>query len=279
MAFDTLQSLGEETFRTVGQKLLGGTRESSVAKLIQKQWGDCQDVLENTLVEELQALHEAASIKTREHGDVAGDNNSFLRLRDWRLGCLEKLIHTAITTENAIDSLIKDGRLTDSEDRTVIALINLNTRQIAMIQNMKLDLGLDPYKRGMSAEEIDATDQYEYEEEMRWIDSERRVEKWLKRHNITGEDEEDFLRRYHAKYGEGQDNRFNREPGSCTSPSAAGSLRLSKVRTRRALDLSGASSDSWPMATDPMHAKMPAFLLDVPKKSECMYPWVGTACR
>jgi hypothetical protein len=45
MAFDTLQSLGEGKFHTVVQKLLAGTRESSVAKLIQEQWRDCQDVL------------------------------------------------------------------------------------------------------------------------------------------------------------------------------------------------------------------------------------------
>ena len=37
MAFDSLQSLGEEKFRAVVQKLLAGTRESSVAKLIQEK--------------------------------------------------------------------------------------------------------------------------------------------------------------------------------------------------------------------------------------------------
>jgi hypothetical protein len=220
MAFEILQSLGEEKFRTVVQKLLGGTRASLVAKLIREQWGDCQEVSDNTLVEELKALHEAASIKTRamhEQGDVAGEDNRFLQLRDSRLGCLERLIHTALATENAIDSITKDGRLTDSEDRIVIALIKLNMQQIAMIQDMKLDIGLDPYKRGMSAEEIDACDRYEFEEKMRWIDADRRVDKWLKIHKITGDDEEDFLRRYHAKYGEGQGNRNNGESASSTS--------------------------------------------------------------
>jgi hypothetical protein len=52
---------------------------------------------------------------------------------------------------------------------------------------------------------------------MKWIDAERRVDKWLKLHNITGDDEEDFLRRYHAKYGEGQEHRANGESASSTS--------------------------------------------------------------
>jgi hypothetical protein len=86
MAFDTLQSLGEATFRAVVQKLLAGTHESSVAKLIQEQWRDCQDVLENALVEDLKALHEAASIKICDHEDVEGDNDGFLQLRESELG-------------------------------------------------------------------------------------------------------------------------------------------------------------------------------------------------
>ena len=221
MAFDTLQSLGEGKFRAVVQKLLAGTCESSVAKLIQEQWRDCQDVLENILIEELKALHKAASIKTPDDGDVEGDNDGFLQLRDSELGCLEHLIHAAIATENGIESMTKDGGLMDSESRILITLMKLHMQQIAMIHDMKLDLGLDAYKRGMSVEEIDASDRWEFEEKMKRIDAERRMEKWLKLRNITGEDEEDFLRRYHAKYGERREDRANAEPASNTSSSPA----------------------------------------------------------
>jgi hypothetical protein len=220
MAFDTLQSLGEGKFHTVVQKLLAGTRESSVAKLIQEQWRDCQDVLENILIEELKALHKAASIKT-DHGDVEGDNDGFLQLRGSELGCLEHLIHAAIATENGIESMTQDGGLMDSESRILITLMKLHMQQIAMIHDMKLDLGLDAYKRGMSVEEIDASDRWEFEEKMKRIDAERRMEKWLKLRNITGEDEEDFLRAYHAKYGERREDRANAEPASNTSSSPA----------------------------------------------------------
>jgi hypothetical protein len=220
MAFDTLQSLGEAKFHAVIKKLLAGIRESSVAKLIQEQWRDCQDILENTLVEDLKALHEAASIKTRDHQDLEGDNDndSFLQLRDSELGCLEKLIHAAIATENGIESMTKDGGLTASETRIVISLMKLHMQQIAMIHDMKLDIGLDAYKRGMSSEEIDTSNRWEFEEKMKWINAERRVEKWLKVHNITGEeDAEDFLRRYHAKYGGKQESRTNHESSSSSS--------------------------------------------------------------
>jgi len=189
MAFDSLQSLGEEKFRAVVQKLLAGTRESSVAKLIQEQWLDCQHVLENTLIEELPALHEAASIKTPDHGDVEADNRSFLQLRDSELGCLEKVIHAAIATWNGMDSMTKNGGLTASESRIVIALMKLHMQQIAMIHDMKLDIGLNAYKRGM----------------------------------VTGEeDAEDFLRRYHAKCGRREESRTDHESASSSSspPSA-----------------------------------------------------------
>jgi hypothetical protein len=94
-------------------------------------------------------------------------------------------------------------------------------QQIAMIHDMKLDIGLDAYKRGMSSEEIETSNRWEFEEKMKWINAERRVEKWLKLRNITGEDEEDFLRRYHAKYGERREDRANAEPASNTSSSPA----------------------------------------------------------
>jgi hypothetical protein len=219
VAFDTLQSLGEAKFRAVVQKLLAGTRESSVAKLIQEQWRDCQDVLENTLVADLKALHEAASIKTRDHEAVErdNDNDSVLQLRDSELGCLERLIHAAIATESGIKSMTKDGGLTASDSRIVFTLMKLHMQQIAMIHDMKLDIGLDAYKRGMSSEEIEMSNRWEFEEKMKWINAERRVDKWLKVHNITGEDEEDFLRRYHAKYGEKQESRTNHESASSSS--------------------------------------------------------------
>ena len=218
MAFDTLQCLGEEKFRTVVQKLSGGTCESSVAKLIQEQWGDCQDVLENTLVEELKALRETASMQTRENGHVPGEENRVLQLRDSELGCLERLIHDAIVTENRIDALVKDGRLTDSQDRLAITLIKFHTQQIAMIHDMKLDLGLDAYKRGMPVEEIAASDQWEYEDKMKWIKADMWADKWLEMHNIIGADKEDFLNRYDAKYGKTQPRELS-PPSS--SPAAA----------------------------------------------------------
>src|SRR5690242_18971604 len=87
-----------------------------------------------------------------------------------------------------------------------------------MIHDMKLDIGLDAYKRGMSSEEIETSNRWEFEENMKWINAERRVEKWLKVHNITGEeDAEDLRRRYHAKYGWKQESRTNHESASSSS--------------------------------------------------------------
>jgi hypothetical protein len=90
----------------------------------------------------------------------------------------------------------------------------------------------------MSAQEIDACDRYEFEEKMRWIDADRRVDKWLKIHNITGDDEEDFLRRYHAKYGKGQESRANGESASSTSspPAAMPETTISEQEIFRILD-------------------------------------------
>ena len=49
MAFDRLQKLGKEKFQKIVNELARGTPAQTLARLIQQEWGDAQDVREETL--------------------------------------------------------------------------------------------------------------------------------------------------------------------------------------------------------------------------------------
>jgi hypothetical protein len=55
MLFDRLQRLGKETFQKVVNELLRGAPVVMVSRLIRLEWGDCQDVREDTLSKQLKS--------------------------------------------------------------------------------------------------------------------------------------------------------------------------------------------------------------------------------
>jgi hypothetical protein len=59
MAFDRLQRLGPEKLQRIVNELMRGTPAQLLARLIQQDWGDAQEVSEDTLAKQLKRLHTA----------------------------------------------------------------------------------------------------------------------------------------------------------------------------------------------------------------------------
>jgi hypothetical protein len=68
MAFERLQSLGQEKFQRIVNELMRATPAVMVARLIHQEWGDVHDVAENTLAKQLKRLHTAIT-----NGAFGGD--------------------------------------------------------------------------------------------------------------------------------------------------------------------------------------------------------------
>jgi len=67
MAFGRLSRLGREKFQKIVNELTRGTPAQTVARLVH-QWGDAQDVREETLAKQLKRLHTAIT-----NGAFGGD--------------------------------------------------------------------------------------------------------------------------------------------------------------------------------------------------------------
>jgi hypothetical protein len=98
--FRELQSLGEQKFRRIAEELKRGMPVMSVAALIQQQWGDCHDLPENKLAEQLKSLRAAIS-----NGASGGDFKENVESREsvrMKLmqgstpSCLDQLVELAL---------------------------------------------------------------------------------------------------------------------------------------------------------------------------------------
>src|SRR5690348_7153728 len=56
MAFGRLQKLGKEKFQRILNELARGTPAQTLARVIQQEWGDAQNVREETLAKQLKRL-------------------------------------------------------------------------------------------------------------------------------------------------------------------------------------------------------------------------------
>jgi len=59
MKIERLQRLGNEKFQKIVNELIRGIPAIIVARLIQQEWGDYNDVREDTLANQLKRLHTA----------------------------------------------------------------------------------------------------------------------------------------------------------------------------------------------------------------------------
>jgi len=57
MAFERLERLGPEKYERVVNELMRATPAAIVARMIQQEWGDFQDVSEDLLAKHLKRLH------------------------------------------------------------------------------------------------------------------------------------------------------------------------------------------------------------------------------
>ena len=154
MAFERLQKLGKEKFQKIVNELARGTPGQTMARLIQQEWGDVQDVREETLAKQLRRLS-----TTITNGVFGGDlaeqakQRASVRIKllhGSTLDCLDKLVELAMIQEKRVLRLWEKEQLLDWP----ISALNRNIRDygnlIVTIQEMKFNLGLDEYKRTVS---------------------------------------------------------------------------------------------------------------------------------
>jgi hypothetical protein len=110
MAFDRLQKLGKEKFQRILNELARGAPAQTLARVIQQEWGDAQNVREETLAKQLKRL----SI-TITNGAFGGDladqarrraNVRIKLLHGSTLDCLDELVQIAAIQKGARTEIV-----------------------------------------------------------------------------------------------------------------------------------------------------------------------------
>jgi hypothetical protein len=161
MAFDRLQTLGKDKFQKIVNELMRGTPVGMVARLILQDWGDCQDVREDTLAKQLKRLHTAIT-NGAFGGDLAQEarRKASVRIKLFHgsnLNCLEELIDLALLQKNRVQKLWEKERQLNVPFSSLNSVINDYRDLLLCIQKIKFDLGLDENKGVMAGVKATAT--------------------------------------------------------------------------------------------------------------------------
>lgn len=154
MAFDRLQRLGEDKFRTILNELQRGTPAMNLARKIQQEWKDFQDVGEKTLTQQLNRLRLEAATgafgKAVAKQIAKGNPVQIDKLKDVSSTALERLEELAgWRRQQAIDVRDKVKTtpvLVGSLLAAANAVFNDYSKLLQDIQRMRYDLGLDKFQ-------------------------------------------------------------------------------------------------------------------------------------
>ena len=161
MKFERLQRLSKEKFQKIVNELMRGIPAIMIARLIQREWGDCQNVREDTLAKQLKRLHTAIT-NGAFGGDLAQEarRKASVRIKLFHgssLDCLAELIELALLQKNRVQQIWEKERQLNVPFSSLNALINDYRDLLLSIQKIKFDLGLDEYKGVMSGVKATAT--------------------------------------------------------------------------------------------------------------------------
>lgn len=154
MAFDRLQDLGEERFRAILNALMTGTPAMQVARTIQQEWKEFQDVQEKTLTQQLNRLRivaaEGAFGKKVANAIQKGATPQVKMLEGVSSSVIERMEELAeIERERVLWLREKEKAMpmpVQSMAQSMNASFNDYSRLLLDIQKLRFDLGLDKFQ-------------------------------------------------------------------------------------------------------------------------------------
>jgi hypothetical protein len=150
MAFNRLQNLGKEKFAKIVNELMRGTPILQLARLIQQEWGDVENVSKHTLAKQLQRLHTAIT-NGAFGGDLADQakRNASVKIKLFHgstLDVLDELITLHLILKERIDIFYQKERESGKYSPGLSKIMRADMDLLVAIQKIKFDLGIDEYK-------------------------------------------------------------------------------------------------------------------------------------
>jgi hypothetical protein len=155
MAFTRLQSLGKEKFAKIVNELMRGTPLLPLARLIQQEWGDVENVSQHTLAKQLQRLHTAIT-NGAFGGDLADQakRKASVKIKLFHssaLDVLDELITLHLILKERIDIFFEKECESGKYSPGLTKIMRADMDLLVAIQKIKFDLGIDEYKFSIPA--------------------------------------------------------------------------------------------------------------------------------
>lgn len=152
-AYERLQKLGEEKFRHILNALLQGTAAMAMARVIQHEWGEFQDVAEKTLTQQLNRLRHDVSEglygKELARKIDQGLQPHVKLLEGVSVSVLERMEELARWQRERAQSLKVKEKIMPLPTKEMLATANAvftdYSKLLQDIQKMRYDMGLDPF--------------------------------------------------------------------------------------------------------------------------------------
>lgn len=147
-AFQRLIALGEGPFKSIVQMLQHGTPASDIARIIRTDWGELQDVREDSLAKQLTRLNGAV-----QDGAFSEPEALNAAIEDVRrqlesvstVDCLTRLEELAQLMREYVLQLLEIQRTRRKPMRAVDVAMTNYRRLLVTIQETRFNLGLDEY--------------------------------------------------------------------------------------------------------------------------------------
>ena len=150
MAFEKLQALGKDKFTRIINDLMRGKPAMQVARMVQQDWGDYQDVAEKTLTQMMNRLKIAATegmFGEQAKELVKADGTVDIKmLKSSSLDVLGELVALATVQRTRVQTLWEKERELKMPLTGLNAIVNDFKDLLLSIQKVQFDLGVNEFK-------------------------------------------------------------------------------------------------------------------------------------
>lgn len=154
MAFDRLQALGQERWTKILNDLMRGEPAAAVARMVQQDWGEFQDVADKTLTQQMSRLRLAAAEGAFGKKVAAliakGATPQIAMMAGVSQSSVERMEELAAVQRGRVMSLVEKEKNMPLPVGVMLtatnAVFNDYSKLLQDIQKVRFDLGLDEFR-------------------------------------------------------------------------------------------------------------------------------------
>lgn len=148
-AYSRIRSLGEERVQEINEWLMDGKPAMALAKKIQEEWGEFDDVNEKTLTQQLNRYRADLQVGAVFEARTAKNFMSMVKRGATylqKINVMEQLEHLILMQKQRIEDALPQERLMKLPIKQVNVEMHSMLTMLEKLQKLRFELGLDTYQ-------------------------------------------------------------------------------------------------------------------------------------